>query len=114
MWVAVIVGYIVKVPPGWSTLSYGLVNLPMYSMEIKHMLTNKLDIISSVEDLGPVEIELIFFTIFSLAGLFGVSGVDNSLKNDLEINFIPECIKWSHIIVMIFVILYVIFILENI
>ena len=38
-WVAVIIGYAVKIEPGWLTLSYGLINLPMYSMEMKYFLT---------------------------------------------------------------------------
>jgi phosphatidylglycerophosphate synthase len=40
--VAMIMGHIVKLPPGWLTLSYGLINLPMYSMEMKYIFTGNL------------------------------------------------------------------------
>lgn len=72
--VALITGYIVKMPPGWLTLSYGLINMPMYSMEMKHIFTGSLQITQG--DVGPVEIELLFAIIFGLSAMFGVSGMD--------------------------------------
>jgi len=73
-WVALIVGYILKLPPGWLTLSYGLINMPMYSMEMKYIFTGKLSITQG--DFGPVEIELLLGIIFGSAAVFGVSGMD--------------------------------------
>jgi hypothetical protein len=60
-------------PPGWLTLSYALINMPMYSMELKYILTGKLQITQG--DFGPVELEVLFAIIFSLAAIFGVSGM---------------------------------------
>jgi hypothetical protein len=73
-WLALIVGYILKMPPGWLTLSYGLINMPMYSMEMKYIFTGTLTITQG--EIGPVEIELLFAVIFGAAAIFGVSGMD--------------------------------------
>ena len=60
-------------PPGWLTLSYGLINLPMYSMEMKYIFTGTLEITQG--DIGPVEIELLFAIIFGAAAVFGTEGM---------------------------------------
>lgn len=41
-WVAFIIGYIVQVPPGWLCLSFGLINLPQYSFEMRFVLSGSL------------------------------------------------------------------------
>ena len=66
--------WVIGIPPGILCLSYGLINLPMYTMEINFILTGTLTI-TATEDLGPVEMELIFSTIYLLAAILGVNGL---------------------------------------
>ena len=61
-------GWIIGIPPGFLCLSYGLINLPMYTMEINFILTGTLTI-TATDELGPVEMELIFSTIYTLAAI---------------------------------------------
>lgn len=67
-------GWVIGVPPGVLCLSFGLINLPMYSMEINFIMTGTLTI-TATEDIGPVEMELIFSTIYLVAAILGVSGM---------------------------------------
>jgi hypothetical protein len=53
-------------PTVWLML-IGLINLPFHTMEIRFYITKKLVLI--VGDVGPVEVETIFSTIFILSGL---------------------------------------------
>jgi len=49
-----------------------------------------------VDEFGPVEIELIFFIIFMIAAIFGVSGVENSITDVFSSlsQIIPKFILW--------------------
>ena len=78
-WVAFIVGYIVQVPPGWLCLSFGLINLPQYSFEMKFVLSGDLQITSGNFDVGPIEMEMIYTIIFLLAAIFGTTGIEKSI-----------------------------------
>jgi hypothetical protein len=46
----------------------------MYTMEINFILTGTLTI-TATDELGPVEMELIFSTIYTLAAILGVKGM---------------------------------------
>ena len=39
---AIITGYLTKAPPGFMCLSYALVNMPTYFMEMSFIITGKL------------------------------------------------------------------------
>jgi len=69
-----IMGWIIGISPGSLYLNYVLINLPMYTMEINFILTGTLTI-TATDELGPVEMELIFSTIYVLAAILGVSGM---------------------------------------
>lgn len=72
MWLSVVIGYFLKLPPGWLNLSFICINLPMYTMELKFIMTGKLAFSSGATDeLGPVEMELIFSSLLIVVGIFG-------------------------------------------
>lgn len=75
---ALILLYIVKMPPGWLTLGIAIINMPMFCMEMSFTLTGSLNI-NANDDLGPVEVELIISLIFLVAGIFGVEGMNSTL-----------------------------------
>ena len=50
-------------------------------MEIAYIQTGVLNMGGTgAEDIGPVEIELLFFAMFSAAGYFGVAGIDQPVN----------------------------------
>jgi hypothetical protein len=53
-------------------------------MEMKFILTGNLSITASVDEIGPVEIELIFFIIFMIAGIIGVSGIEKPIVDSFN------------------------------
>ena len=69
---AAIFGWFIGVPPGVLCLSFGLINFPLYSMEINFIMTGKLTV-TATDDLGPVEIELLLSTINLVAAILGPS-----------------------------------------
>lgn len=70
--VAMTLGYMLRVDsPKWI-ISVAVVNLPFYSMEIRHCLCRHFKMI--IGEIGPVELELIFTIILVLSG--GVFGCD--------------------------------------
>jgi hypothetical protein len=95
MWLSVVVGYYLRLPPGWLNLSYILINLPMYTMELKFIMTGKLDFCSGpADELGPVEMELIFVSLMVMCAIFGPC--------NFTLSFLPEGIFVSHIFAAIF------------
>lgn len=74
-WLSVVVGHLLKLPPGLLNLSYAAVNLPAYTMEIKFIFTGKLVLNPGVDELGPVEMELLLTIIMLICGTFGVEGL---------------------------------------
>ena len=65
-------------------------------MEIKFILTGNLSITGAVDEIGPVEIELIFFIIFMIVGLIGVEGVEKPVVDSLNIlnGILPKFVLW--------------------
>lgn len=41
--IATMAAYLLRAPPGWLALSYGLINFPSYFMEINYIITGKLE-----------------------------------------------------------------------
>ena len=70
-WAAHILGYTINLPPGLLCLGYAAWNMPMYTMEMKHIITGKLSITSGAIDLGPVEVEVILASIIICGAIFG-------------------------------------------
>lgn len=108
------VGYVMKLQPGWLCLTMALINCPMYTMEMKYIFTGKLSITAMDDDLGPCEIEIIITSVFFLAGLFGYEGLGDSIGTSLGIEMIPKFLLWKHALSSIFVILLCFFTLENV
>mmetsp|Transcript_9364 Transcript_9364/g.15801 ORF Transcript_9364/g.15801 Transcript_9364/m.15801 type:complete len:415 (+) Transcript_9364:39-1283(+) len=111
-WVAMIMGYVMKMEPGWLCLSFGLINLPMYSMETKFIFTGKLSITAGGDGLGPVEIELLFFLVFLTCGIFGVSGLGKPVA-DLVGDWLSDQFLWKHLLAVVFILLLSLFTIEN-
>jgi hypothetical protein len=65
-------------------------------MEIKFILTGNLSITGAVDEIGPVEIELIFFIIFMIVGLLGIDGVEKPVVDSLNIlnGILPKFVLW--------------------
>jgi hypothetical protein len=84
-------------------------------MEIKFILTGNLSITGAVDEIGPVEIELIFFIIFMIAGIFGVNGVEKPVVDSLYFlnGILPKFVMWQHLLSSFFVFLLLFFTLEN-
>ena len=82
---------------------------------MKFILTGNLSITGAVDEIGPVEIELIFFIIFMIAGIFGVSGVEKPVVDSISIlnGILPKFILWQHLLSSFFVFLLLLFTLEN-
>jgi phosphatidylglycerophosphate synthase len=116
--VAFIMGYIVKIPPGWLCLSYGLVNLPMYTMEMRFILAGNLKITAGNGqfDIGPVELEMIFTTIFLMAAFFGTQNIEDTVNSSFKVDYLPmgDSLQVNHACCGLFVFLLVLFSLENI
>jgi phosphatidylglycerophosphate synthase len=107
-WVATMVGYVMRVDPGWLCLSFALINLPMYSMETKFIFTGKLSITAGGDGLGPVEMELIFALIFLFSGIFGVEGLGEPVVGSWGTKFL-----WKDLLAIVFILLLCLFTLEN-
>jgi hypothetical protein len=84
-------------------------------MEIKFILTGNLSITGAVDEIGPVEIELIFFIIFMIAGIFGVNGVEKPVVDSMYFlnGILPKFVMWQHLLSSFFVFLLLFFTLEN-
>lgn len=67
-----------RVDISWMILCVGLINLPMYTMEVKFIVCNNLKMI--IGELGPVELELIFSIIMIASGMWGVEKYDITLS----------------------------------
>ena len=101
-------GYVVKVPPGWFTLGYALINIPQFAMEVNFFIEGNFK--NSDEYCGPLEIELFLASIFFAAGIFGTDGVNKPLG----VSFIPDSVHMVHILMMCFILLIANFTLEGI
>lgn len=85
-----------RVEPGIWLFSIGLINVPFFTMEIRHYYCK--DFVMIVGELGPVEVELIYTLIFLVSGvyiggdaydktLFEVAGIDNTLFGEIKIKY---------------------------
>ena len=114
-WVAFIMGYVVKVEPGWLCLSYGLILLPAYTQEMIFVTTGKYNYISGAFDIGPVEIELIMTSIFLSAAIFGTQSMNDPINTVFGVDFIPmgDWLKLNQVYCCFFVFLLLLFSLDN-
>ena len=78
-WAAHILGYVLNLPPGLLCLGYISLNIPMYTMEMKFMITGKLSITSGAVDIGPVEVEVILASIIIIRMMAGTHTNKNML-----------------------------------
>jgi len=80
--------------PGFASLSIMMINLPQYTFEIKYIQSGVLDMGGTgAEDIGPVEIELLFFFMLSCAGYFGVGAMDQPVNAYVATaigNYVPD------------------------
>lgn len=69
------IGYMLQLDsPVWM-LGISLINIPFYSMEIRHTVCRHFKMI--IGEVGPVEMELVFTLIFGLSGgYFGIEVYD--------------------------------------
>lgn len=107
------IGYLLRVEAGILLFSFGLINVPFYSMEIRHFYCK--DILMIVGELGPVEIELIYSVIFILSGtVFGVENAsyDTSLMDITGIEVLTV-IKIKYFIAILTIFLEILFSWEN-
>lgn len=78
-------GYVLKVPPGWLCLCFALINFPMFSMEMKYIFTGSLSITAAGDAMGPCEIEIILTLVFLVSGIFGVDGLGNDIGESIGV-----------------------------
>ena len=75
----VMFGYMLRLEPGIWMLGIGIVNVPFYSMEIKHCLCRNFNMI--IGEMGPVELELVVSLIFlGSGGIWGCDVFDKTLS----------------------------------
>ena len=73
---AMIATYGMRLSPGWILLLTGASNLTYFAIEMSYIFTGCLDLSAeSLDDFGPVEIELTFSIVFVLFGLFGSNSI---------------------------------------
>ena len=77
-WYSMIMGFVLKVKPGWSAICLIITNFPAFTMEMKFIMTNQLKNCAT-DDLGPVEVELIVALIFLAAAAFGIENMDQPI-----------------------------------
>ena len=56
---------------------------------------------TGADDIGPVEIEVLFFAIFCAAGYFGVGAMDKSINASVGStigDYIPDYVHWNHLL----------------
>lgn len=115
--IALVLGYITKIEPGWLCLGYAIINLPMFCMEMSYMMCGTLKITAN-DDLGPIEVEIIVATIFLAAGFFGISGLEHSVQSSFAAEgmihgLVPESLLWKHSVIVLALFLYTLFSLEG-
>ena len=66
---SVLLAYAWHLPLPWMDLLYFAFNFIFFAMEMKYTITG--DLIMSVGELGPVELELLFSASLMLMGIYG-------------------------------------------
>jgi hypothetical protein len=81
-------GYLLRIKPGFLLLVLGIINIPMYMMELRHMITTNFKI--TLGEIGPVESKLLLISLFIVEFIFSlflfVPGVIGTDKLDLYID----------------------------
>jgi phosphatidylglycerophosphate synthase len=108
------VGYLLRVEPGLWLFSIGLVNLPFYAMEIRHIYCKQFLMI--VGELGPVEVELIYSLIFLLTGtVWGGACFEKSLSELTGVeNAYLAAIKLKYSVAVLTFFLVILFAYDNV
>lgn len=105
------IGYLLRVEAGILLFSVGLINVPFYTMELRHYYCK--DIMLIVGELGPVEIELIYSLIFLLSGLvFGGDSYDKSLMDITGLQVLAV-IKVKYLLAVLTIFLEILFSWDN-
>lgn len=73
------IGYMLRLDSPIWYLSFTLVNVPFYSMEIRHTIMRNFNMI--IGEIGPIELELIYTIIFLLSAIYGVDVYDRTLAD---------------------------------
>jgi hypothetical protein len=103
---AVIMGYVVKVPPGWLTLGFALINIPQFAIEMNFIIDGNFK--NCEEYFGPIETELLIAVVFWSAGFLGTDGINKPIG----LSFVPDSILWVHVLLTLFIVLMSYFTLE--
>jgi len=94
-------------------LGIAMINVPFYSMEIRHTICRHFKMI--IGEMGPVEIELFFTLLFAISGgVFGVECYDKKLNDvfGVEWDFLRSY-QLRHIIIMLTIVLLGMFTIDN-
>ena len=110
--IAAVMGYVMRVEPGWLCLSFALINMPMYSMEMNFIFTGSLSITAGDDGLGPVEMEVVMTIVYLLAAIFGIEGLNSTIAATLG-DWVPKFLLWKHALASLFIFLLSLFTLEN-
>lgn len=70
-------GYMLRNTQVFYCIGFSLINVPFYTMEVKHKVCKNLHMIMG--EIGPVELELIFTIIYGMVGLVGADIFDKGL-----------------------------------
>jgi len=109
-----VIAYMLRLEPYQVLLCVGMVNVPFYAMEMKHILCKDLKII--IGEIGPVEVEVIFSAIFLFSGgIMGIEQYDAPLGSAIGLSHIAflNNFQVKHIIAALLFVLYVVFIHDN-
>lgn len=104
--------------PGLFALGIAMHNIPQYSMEIRFVVVGSLKITAGGKDgdfdIGPVEIEMIFTTMFLLAAIFGTQDITKPLATQYEsLDFLPDWVSKSSCICIFFFLIIIFFMVDN-
>ena len=89
----IVLGYGLRLPASWLRLCSSTVNMSMFAIEMKYIATGKLELSAGAsDDIGPVEMELIFSIGFFLLGFLGTEGITKSITE--HFSFLPSSLSW--------------------
>ncbi|CDW75744.1 choline ethanolaminephosphotransferase 1 [Stylonychia lemnae] len=107
------IGYMLRNDQVFYCISFSLINLPFYTMELKHKVCSNLHMIMG--EIGPVELELVFTILFAFVGFQGSEIFEGTLCSFFGMQ--DQCflggLQQRHLYSVLVIFLLVIFTFDN-
>ena len=117
VWIAFLLGYMWKLPSNsclWLLFSSGAV-VVMYVEEIEYILFGRLNLSSSINEIGSTEVNLIYSVTFFMAAIFGTSNMNMPIVTHVTnlSTVVPHWLHWNQVIAGTYLALLLVFIVES-